>query len=45
MKSNADLPKIVPTCGAASGFSGLLDGWQQQGDQDGNDGDDDEKFN
>ena len=44
VQSQTDLFQVIFALCAASGFAGLLNGWQQQCDEDGDDGDDDEQF-
>src|SRR5262249_40041914 len=41
----ADLVQVVGAADAGGGLADLLDGGQEQTDQDGDDGDDDEQFN
>ena len=45
MDREAQLFEVVFALSPARSFSSLLNCWQQQGDQDGNDGDHDEQFN
>jgi hypothetical protein len=45
MKGNADLSEIVATANSLSGLTGLLNGWKQQPDQYGDDGNDYQQLN
>jgi hypothetical protein len=45
MHGQAELVQVIATLGAAGRLTGLLDGRQEQGDQDRNDGDHHEQFN
>jgi hypothetical protein len=44
VQGQADLPQVVLALGALGGGADLLDGGQEQADQDGDDGDHDEQF-
>src|SRR5262249_12074145 len=44
VQGDADLLEVVLALGAGGGFADLLDGGQQQADQDGDDGDHDQQF-
>jgi hypothetical protein len=39
------LPEAIAALDTASGRAGLLNGWQQEADEYGNNGDDDQQFN
>ena len=44
VQGEADLPQVIETLRAPRGFAGGLNGWQQQGNQDADDGDYDEQL-
>jgi hypothetical protein len=44
MEGKADLPKVVGALGARGGIAHLLDGGENQAEEDGDNGDDHEQF-
>ena len=44
VKGDADLFEVIFALGASGGFAGLLDGGQEESDEDRDDGDDNEEF-